>query len=134
MGRLILKVLVLVAVCGLAGCQVAQVYEGERLSRDQVAHIKAGSESVWQTMMMAAPELISVNFTAEGDKVYEVEPGMHRVIVFVGKAGVMGSQVESIYFEVEAGGTYIVHGRYGEYFWVEDQNGDVVETVDEIVY
>jgi len=63
-----------------------------------------------------------------------VEPGIHRVIVFVGKPGVKGSQIESIYFEVEAGGTYIVHGKYGEYFWVEDQNGEVVETTDEIVY
>jgi len=123
MKRLAAMIFGVVLIGGSAGCQVAQVYQGERRPRAQVAHIRAASESVWQTMMMAAPELISVDYTPRGDKVYEVEPGIHRVIVFVGKPGVMGSQIESIYFETEAGGTYKVHGEFGEDFWVEDQDG-----------
>ena len=126
MKKLAAMIFGVVLIGGSAGCQVARIYEGERWGRGQVAHIKAESESVWQTMMMAAPELISVDYTPRGNKVYEVEPGIHRVIVFVGKAGVMGSQIESIFFEVEPGGTYKVHGEYGEDFWVEDQDGATV--------
>ena len=124
MRRMVMMILGVILLSGSAGCQVVKVYEGRRQPRAQVARIKAESASVWQTLLMAAPELISVDYTPRGNKVYEVEPGIHRVIVFVGKPGVMGSQVESIYFKAEAGETYKVHGKYGEDFWVEDHSGE----------
>lgn len=114
------------AVVLICGCQAVRVYEGSRLPGDEVSRIKAEPASILQTMTLVAPELLSVDFTPAGNKVYEVLPGLHRVIVFLGKPGNMGSHIEMIYFETEPGVDYKVYGVYGQEIWVEDDAGEAV--------
>ena len=118
--------LLVLAVIFISGCQVTRVYEGARLPREEVSRIEAAPESIIQTMMLVAPELLSVDFTPAGNKIYEVLPGLHRVVLFLGKPGNMGSHVELIYFATEPGRDYKVYGVYGKEIWVEDDAGEPV--------